>query len=199
MSRFIPSARQRLRSLPRAGGLTLIEVLVVMAVVAILTSAAVPSLAAFQRGADVRSATSAFFTAMQVARTEAMKRGLNTYMVPAVDGQWASGWVVFVDVDGDQALNRSVDAVIVEAPAIATRVSVAPASTGVTQFIDGTSRYILFSGSGFPKTRSGGLRGGAIEFLVSGTPEVRRRVVLNLTGRARICDPARDASADCRY
>jgi type IV fimbrial biogenesis protein FimT len=197
MSTLVPSARPR--GLPRAGGLTLIEVLVVMAVVAILASVAVPSLATFQRGADVRAATSAFFTSVQVARVEAMKRGLNTYMVPAVDGQWSGGWVVFADVDGDQALNRSVDAVIVEAPAIAARVSVLPASTGVTQFIDGTNRYILFGGSGFPKTRSGGLRGGAIEFLVSGAPEVRRRVVLNLAGRARICDPARDVSADCRY
>lgn len=197
MSRPMPSTR--LRGLPRAGGFTLIEALVVLALVAILASVAVPSLAALQRGADVRSATSAFFTALQVARTEAMKRGLNTYMVPTVGGQWAGGWVVFADVDGDQALNRGVDAVIMETPAIATRVSVAPASTGVAQFTDGTDRYILFSGSGFPKTRGGGLRGGAIEFVVPGAPEVRRRVVLNLTGRSRICDPARDVSADCRY
>jgi type IV fimbrial biogenesis protein FimT len=180
-------------------GFTLVEVLVVVALAAILCSIAVPSLASFQRSTDVRSAASGFFTALQVARAEAMKRSLSTYVVPATPGDWAGGWIVFADVDGDQALDRDADTVVLETGAIATRVAVAPAVDGASQFADGTDLYIRFNGSGFPQTKGGGLGGGAIEFHVAGEPQPRRRVVLNLVGRARMCDPARDTTEECRY
>ncbi len=179
-------------------GFTLVEALVVLALVAILLGFAAPNLASFQRSSKLRAAASSFLAAVQVARTEAMKRGVDVYMAPAASNDWATGWVVFADTDWDQSLDRSKDAVVLEAGPIPAQASVAAGLTDAAQFVDGASRYIRFNGGGFPQTKMGAPSSGSIEFGIAGNTELRRRVVLNAVGRARVCDPLRDLSTDCR-
>lgn len=179
-------------------GFTLVEALVVVALVAILLGVAAPNLASFQRSSQLRAASSSFLAAVQVARAEAMKRGVDVYMVPAASNDWATGWVVFADADWDQSLDRSKDAVVLEAGPIPARTSVATGLTDASQFADASSRYIRFNGGGFPQTKAGAPSSGAIEFGASGATDLRRRVVLNAVGRARMCDPVRDLGTDCR-
>jgi type IV fimbrial biogenesis protein FimT len=179
-------------------GFTLVEALVVLALIAILLGFAAPNLASFQRGSQLRAAASSFLAALQVARAEAMKRGVDVYVTPAASNNWATGWVVFADADWDQTLDRSKDAVVLEVGAISARTAVAAGLTDASQFVDGAGRYIRFNGGGFPQTKAGAPSSGAIEFGIAGTTDLRRRVVLNTVGRARVCDPVRDTGIDCR-
>ena len=191
------------RTLPYCGnamiqrGFTLIEVMVVVAIVAILLSIAAPNLVAFQRNSELRSTASGFLAAVQLARAEAMKRGVDTYMIPAAGGSWANGWIVFADTDLSQTLNTAVDTVIMQTGAIASKTAVVTGSANATAFADGSSSYIRFNGGGFSMATDNAFRSGAIEFSVTGSTETRR-VVLNNVGRARLCDPAKDTTTACK-
>jgi type IV fimbrial biogenesis protein FimT len=179
-------------------GFTLVELLVTISIAAILCSVAVPNLAAFQRNAELRSAASGFFSAVQLARAEAMKRGFNTYMVPTSDAGWAGGWIVFADLNGNQVFDPDDGAAVLNSGALPATVNIAAPANGVSQFTDGNARYIRFNGAGFPQTKGGAMGGGAIEFGINGHSEPRRRVVVNSVGRARMCDPASDSTTGCR-
>ena len=179
-------------------GFTLIEVMVVVAIIAILLSVAAPSLVAFQRNSELRSTASSFLAAMQAARVEAMKRGVDTYMIPAAGGSWANGWIVFADTDLSQTLNTATDTVIMQTGAIASRTAVVTGNANASAFSDGSGSYFIrFNGGGFSMNKDNTFRSGAIEFSVTGSTE-KRRVVLNNVGRARLCDPAKDTTADCQ-
>lgn len=91
-----------------AAGVTLIELLVTLAIMAILTTIAIPSLSAFI--ADSRQSGRAFelVGALNMARSEAIKRGTRVSVCKTrnpdaesptceADAGWEQGWIVFVD------------------------------------------------------------------------------------------------------
>ena len=188
----------RCRSLAARGrhGFTLVEVIVVVALIAILLGMAVPSLASFQRSSELRATASGFLAAVQSARAEAMKRGVDTYMVPVSNNSWANGWLIYADNDRSQT-RTAADTVLMQTGPIAVKTTVSSNATDASEFAGGAGKFIRFSGGGFPLALDGSFRGGAIEFAVNGSTE-KRRVVLNAVGRARLCDPAKDTTADCK-
>lgn len=177
-------------------GFTLIELMVVVALIAILMSLAVPSLAAFQRNSELRATASGFLAAVQSTRAEAMKRGVDTYMVPVSNNNWANGWVVYADNDRSQS-RTAADTVLMQTGPIAVKTTVSSNATDASEFAGAAGKFIRFNGGGFPLAMDGSFRGGAIEFAVTGSTE-KRRVVLNAVGRTRLCDPAKDTTTDCR-
>lgn len=74
-------------------GFTIIEVLVVVAVVGVLVAVAVPSFGTFMQSTRLRSASSGLYEALTIARSEAIKRGVSVTVSP-VGGAWAAGWSV---------------------------------------------------------------------------------------------------------
>ena len=87
-------------ALRRATGYTLLELLVTVAVVAIIASLAVPSFQYMIGTQRVRSATSDLVVALNFARSEAVKRNRVVTVTPSVS--WAGGWsVTFVDAGGN--------------------------------------------------------------------------------------------------
>jgi type IV fimbrial biogenesis protein FimT len=191
------SARLRAGATIRQRGFTLVEIMVVAALIAILLSVGVPSFVAFQRSSELRSSASSFLAAVQATRAEAMKRGVDAYMIPASNDSWASGWIVYADVDLNQSLDRAKDTVVMETGAIASRTSVATGLATASGFAGNSGSYIRFNGGGFSIDTSGAFRSGAIEFNVSGSTD-RRRVVVNNVGRVRMCDPVKDTSTECQ-
>lgn len=96
-----------------ANGFTLIELIVVVALLGILTAAAAPSFQGMVRDNRAAARTNEFVTAVNLARSAAVKRG-QTAMIcqsddadvgsPSCDGNggsWHDGWLVFVDENGD--------------------------------------------------------------------------------------------------
>ncbi|MDE2565153.1 MAG: GspH/FimT family pseudopilin [Burkholderiales bacterium] len=85
-------------------GLTLIELMVTIAVAAILMATAVPSFQAMIQRNRVVTEANSLVSDLQYARSEALKQGLPVSLCVSADGStclgantWHSGWIVFVD------------------------------------------------------------------------------------------------------
>ena len=85
-------------------GFTLLELLIVMAMVAILASIAAPSFDSSISRNNVQSMRDSLFNAMQYARSEAVKRKIPVGVCASAnqttcagDANWHTGWIVFAD------------------------------------------------------------------------------------------------------
>lgn len=94
---------------PKPLGFTLIEMMMTIAVVAVLMSIAIPSFSSFIKNSRLTSAANDLLRAYQVARTEAIKRQ-KTVVVCASDNPtsatascsedaFSTGWIVFEDTN----------------------------------------------------------------------------------------------------
>ena len=83
----------RVRSLRGSRGFSLIEVMVVVAIVGILMAYAIPSFTTFTKTARLRSASQGLYEALTIARSEAIKRNASVIVSPAAGG-WRDGWTV---------------------------------------------------------------------------------------------------------
>lgn len=107
-------------------GFTLVELMVTLAVAAILLTVGVPSMTNLIKNNRLTAATNAFVSSLNLARSEAVKQGRNAVLCVGdqngcAAGNWAGGWTVLVDSDR----NNSFD------PAEVQRVS-EPLSNTVT-------------------------------------------------------------------
>lgn len=98
-------------------GFSLIELLVSLAILGILLAVSLPNFQDTIESNVTNSQAKLFMTTLNLARSEAIKRGSNVGICPSNDGQdcdtasWSTGWVVFVDVNGDaDGTSGSIDA-----------------------------------------------------------------------------------------
>ena len=102
-------------------GLSLLELLVVLGLVGVLASLAVPSMGALLLKRSVHSPAEALVADLRLARSEAVKRAHTVVMCSSLDGQacsasaaWLEGWIVFADRDGDRRLDAGEDLIRVQ-------------------------------------------------------------------------------------
>lgn len=87
----------------KASGVTLIELLIVLAILAILLLVATPNYDSIISGSKVDEARLAMATSLALARTEAIERGETISVCPTVGcdgGDWNQGWMVGIQ-DGE--------------------------------------------------------------------------------------------------
>jgi type IV fimbrial biogenesis protein FimT len=167
-------------------GFTLIELMVTVALAAMLMLVAVPSYVQFQRNAQLSDAVSNFIAAVNAARSNAMKEGYNTYVVPNSASNWSSGWMVFTDSNFDQS--ASGEKTVLSHDAIDSGITVKTGSGSTL-----ASGYVLFNGSGYPRTKTGGFGGGTLEL---SNPYRKISIIIDPAGRIRSCKPP-GTSTDC--
>lgn len=166
--------------------MTLIELVVTIAIAAILMVVAVPSFVEFQRNALLADAVGNYVTAANMAKSGAMKRGLNTYLVPINSGTgWTSGWNVFADTNWNQTYDAGVDELLMTHEALGADIATGTLSG---TFADG---YLMFNGSGYPRLKSGAFGSGTLVFQNSGRST---SIIVNSAGRIRSC---KTGSTDC--
>ena len=181
-----------------SAGFTLIELMVTVAIAAILMMVAVPNLSAYRRNAELTSASNTFMASLNTARGEAMKRGMNAMVVPTSNGaDWNAGWVVFVDTNRSQTYNESTDTVVSSQVALPAGINV----TGVNS-ATGAAPYVMFDASGYSRLKSGGF--GALTLTIARTEgstadqlEQTRRIIIASTGRVRMCKPTSATDTNC--
>ena len=102
---MIPIGRQLSRSSRRRmQGLTMLELLVTLAIVVILAGISAPAMTEFQVRNNVSTATNDMVVALNMARAEAVKRGLDVSVVAA--GNWSAGWTVQTQVGNEVIMQR---------------------------------------------------------------------------------------------
>lgn len=180
------------RNLRRAcAGFTLVELMVTLAIAAVLMMAAVPSYQTYARNAAVTRVSGNFFNATQLARANAMRLSRHT-LVQVVDEDlgWVGGWRVYADVDRDMTFTAGTDTLIVEqGPAGDGVMNNGPGDDELEDRGTVADGYLLFNPAGFPRSSTGGIATGSVVFYL---PEGRATaVVYSQAGRFRRCDPTK--------
>jgi type IV fimbrial biogenesis protein FimT len=163
-------------------GVTLVELLVTIAVVAILLTLGVGGFRTLIANAKMTNAANNLIGHLQFARSEAVKRSAEISLCPSTtgtvcvaqsDGSWEIGYIVKLDATG-QVLRW-----------------VGPSEmAGITVTKGGTSPRIVFKGDG---TASG--YACTLTLCDTGDPANKRGVIISNVGRVRVSDYATGGSA----
>lgn len=164
-----------------ARGFSLVEALVVMAVMVILAGIAVPSFAALMRETRLTAATNDLLGALLFARSESIKRKRRVTLCSSATQDecsgnpgWHRGWIVFEDGDGD-GWRGGDESVLLMAPRQADSLRMV-GNAGVRD-------YISYVPTGETRLRSGALQMGTVTLCEDGAA---KRIVIAATGRPRV-------------
>lgn len=86
----------------RRAGFTLIEMMIAIAVTAVLVAIGIPRFQTVIQNNRITTVNNELVSALSLARSEAIKRGAPVRVSP-LGGGWSAGWRVWVDVDDDGA------------------------------------------------------------------------------------------------
>ena len=177
-------------------GFTLIELMVTVALIALLSAVAVPNFVTFRRNSELTGITNNFLGALNAARSEGMKRNMNSMVVPANnDTDWSKGWIVFVDVDRSDNYSTG-DIAILEQSAPPSYISISG-----NGFFGANPSYVKYDGSGFSRPKSGDNANATLNISRNDVPSTEynqvRRIKIAVTGRIRVCTPKSASYAAC--
>lgn len=169
-----------------------------LAVAALAAGLALPNLHAMVRHQRLRVAAGELFAAVNLARAQALARGHRVKLMPrevagaGAGADWRAGWIVFADRDGD-GVRGDDEEVILEHGPLAPDIVI-----GFAFSHSAPPWYIAYNGAGrgCSDTNSAAARWGTLSLSLRGDGDggASRRITINMLGRARLCDPARDAA-----
>lgn len=173
-----------------ARGFNIVELMVVLAIAAIMITVATPSFRGLLRGFRITSAANDLLAAVNLTRAEAIARGSRVDLVPK-NADWAKGWIIFIDKDGDQIPDDGEHIIFSHDPL--------PLGMEVTSNFEvanaDAAKYVSYNATGHSRSNSGpqATRPGSWLLKLDGQS---RKIVINFLGRARVCNPAADSGCD---
>jgi prepilin-type N-terminal cleavage/methylation domain-containing protein len=160
----------RLNMKARTRGFTLVELMFTILVVAILLGIGAPNLRDFIRNSRLTGQANDLLTGLNVARSEAVKRRTPVTLCVGdptacdADGNFADGWIVFVDVDGDGTVETADgDTVLRTQAAMPDGVETQVVETSDAEDVnspdydDSDTTYVSFGQTGFRRMNDGTL------------------------------------------
>lgn len=164
-------------------GFTLVELLVVLAVGAILLTIAIPGYAFLANTSRLAAATNDVVTALQLARSEAVKRGTRVTVCKSSNpmaaspachpaASWQQGWLVFVDGGVRGAIDAGDTLLWGHGPL---------AAGAITASGSNFSDFISYRSNGV--SQGSHIANGKLHICLGGN---QRDIVINNTGRVRL-------------
>lgn len=185
-------------SLASLRGVTLIELMVTIAILAILMSLAVPSFNQVLASTRLSTTTNDLYATLSQAKSEAIRSGNRVTVCPSTDGatcltaagsNWANGWITFRDI------TRSGTNAVVDAGDVVTQIG---QNVNENLTILGTVPYASFASDGTAKLISGAFLSGRIRVCSASTrlsnDRRARDISIIRSGRIEITTPTGIAS-----
>ncbi len=166
-------------------GFTLIELIVTLVVAALILAIGVPSFLALIQNNRLTTSTNELVGSLNLARSEAIKRGIRVTACKSSDGascsnagNWAQGWIVFTDNDNNAAYNNASETLLRVHEAVGGQITM----TGNNN----VANYISYVASGQSQVTGGGFQAGTLRICDSRNGNVGKNLVLSNTGRITI-------------
>ncbi|MFZ4537510.1 GspH/FimT family pseudopilin [Propionivibrio sp.] len=179
-------------------GVTLIELSVGLAIVAIIMVSGVPSFGKWLQSSQIRTAAEAIQNGLQKTRAEAVQRNTRVKfeLTALADGGTGVDWKIscvtpiadgVADCPGTGVVPTEIQS---RSATEGTRNAVVAVAPAQTEFVfNGMGRLVPAAGIAIDITNP---TGGACATLTDKTPPMRcMRVVVSTGGQVRMCDPAR--------
>jgi type IV fimbrial biogenesis protein FimT len=189
-----------MRRRPRQGGFTLVELMVTIALLAVLLGLAAPSFSTWTRNSQVRTVSDALQNGARLAQTEALRRSrqvvffltntaaCTTSTAPAANGAfWAIRTV---------PLTASESAEVVQCGNLSDRAAGVDITGPTAICFNSLGRQVANATPGIGSTTCTLASSGVSTYNISGVRADRAlRVLVTLGGQVRQCDPARTLSS----
>lgn len=167
-----------------ASGVTLIELLVLVALVAVILALGTPAMSSMVDSVRLTSGANTFFSSVLLARSEAAKRNARVVLCKSPGGGacvstggWEQGWIVFHDANNNASIDPG-EVLLLREPALSSGIRL----TGNSQVAD----YLSYTPTGATHLISGSFQAGTLTLCPhSATPVAARRIVISATGRPR--------------
>lgn len=170
---------------PGRAGFTLLEALVVMALLGVMVSLAAPGLSALRLQHRLQAEAEGLWSSLVLARSEALRRQQRVTVCARAAGEaracdaaglWQQGWLVFADAN-DNAFFDPDEALLEARTAVPDPLRLSVSST--------VRAYFSYSAEGRSTTPQGAFMAGTWHFCRPGA-EAGWQVVSNALGRPRL-------------
>ena len=166
-------------------GFTLIELIITIAIAAIVMAIGVPAFQDMIRNNRIIAQTNDVMSALNFARSEAIKRGRPVVLCKssggaacATSGNWDQGWMIFVDTDNNAAVDSGEEIL---------RVHDALTGGNTLEGNGNVATYISYSSDGVTRLKNGGgFQSGTLTFSLCNSSKQKNTILISDTGRARI-------------
>ncbi len=179
----------------------MIELMVALAVLAIIISVGLPQMSVFFKGGRMVTIPNDLLAGLHIARSEAIKRNGRVTMCKSADAgaaspvcatgavDWDEGWFVFVE--GSDAGN-TIGSYSSSNDGAILKVNTGVENNKATITADSTqiADYVTFTSRGTPKQANGATQSGLFRVCDDRGLSSARGVVLNASGRVRVTQDA---------
>lgn len=175
-------------------GFTLVELLITIAIVSILAAIGVPSFREMLRQNRATSLANELATSLNLARSEAIKRGTPVTLCKsanitdasptcstATNAYWQNGWLIFLDKGTIGTFDNASDERLKIGQPTMSNIAITPTTS--------YANYMSYLPNGVSK--GNGFQNGSFNICVDG---LQKSVIINATGRVRFSKPVSPCS-----
>jgi type IV fimbrial biogenesis protein FimT len=195
----------------RTMGFTIVELMVVVAIVAIVLAFGIPSYTGLTTQNRMAGEINDLATDVELARSAAIKQGLTVTICPSSNpsatpsstapacnsgNEWNTGWIVFIDVAGNQTFNNSTGDVLLRTHSPFTG-SDTLTSSATSQALSGITFNRMGGTTSFGSPATDANNGTLTLHNSTNNPNWRRCVILSEAGTATVDSPQNQQQASC--